>query len=231
MTRDIRKSGIPALAYPPSNASSPVLLSLMFRFNESAATASILLQSSLVVAGYNDAQTFVLQYDADNMKPGQISVCPATIPLPQSRLDQVARDGSPRMQTLSLTLKRAAGLWCSHSDSTGLQPRPGHEAAFTQLAQLVKATRLHVLFDFNWLHRDHHAAFQRLVDHPNELTGFPVWRHYNKHFRRETWTIFAEEAGIHVGSEHLAQVEEHPPAYAESSKRPRHGECLRWSPH
>lgn len=221
MTLDIRKSGIPVLAYPDCDA-APLSLSLMFRFNEVRATASLLLQSSLFVDGHDDKQTFVLQYDADNLKPGKSSLGPATIPLPQHRLNEVSREGNPQIRTLSLTLKKECPVWCSPL-TTLATPKPDHEAAFHQLANLAKATRLHILFDYNWLHRDHHVIFQRLVDHPEQLAGFPVWRHYSKQYRREDWSIFNTD-NDNATTEDEAPVGEGPPVYAESSKRPRHGQ-------
>lgn len=217
MTRshDIRKGGIPVLAYPHCDA-APMLSSMMFRFNEAQATASILLQLLLHVNGYDEPQTFTLQYDADNLKPGSLG--PATIPLPQHRLDEIAREGNPQMQTLSLTLKRTAPMWSPRD--VRLRPQPGHEVAFDQVAVLARATTLHILFDFNWLHRDHHAVFRRLVARPDELRGFPVWRHYSKLYRKEDWQIFEDQA-VHEDD----VIGEFPPVYSESSKRPRHGEC------
>ncbi|KAF9700849.1 hypothetical protein EKO04_000003 [Ascochyta lentis] len=220
MTHDIRKSGIPVLAYAPFDV-SPVSFSLIFRFNEGRATASLLLQSTLSIDGHDEKHAFILQVDADNLKPGKNSIGPATIPLPQWRLAQVSRQGNPQIRTLSLTLKKVCPVWCSTFPGP-LRPKPDHEAAFTRLANLAKATKLHILFDYNWLHRDHHNIFRSLVDRPEQLTGFPVSRHYSKQYRREDWSVFnAGNAGEDATTEDEAPAEEAPPVYTKSSKRPR----------
>ncbi|KAL1609421.1 hypothetical protein SLS59_000925 [Nothophoma quercina] len=226
MTHDIRKSGIPVLAYLECDAASPVSLSLIFRFNEARATASLLLQSSLFVDGYDDKQAFVLQYDADNLKPGKSALGPATILLPQYRLNEVAREGNPQIRTLSLTLKDLCSVWCQPSlETLKSKPGSGDDIVFHQFANLSKATQLHILFDYNWLHRDHHAIFHRLITRPEQLTGFPVWRHYSKQYRRGDWSIFGARDSEHVDTDATTEDEKAPPpAYSEGSKRPRHGE-------
>ena len=226
MTHDVRKSGIPVLAYLECDAASPVSLSLILRFNEVRATASILLQSSFFVDGYDDKQVFVLQYDADNLKPGKSALGPATILLPQHRLDEVAREGNPQIRTLSMTLKDVCCVWCQPSlEILKSKPGSGHEVVFHRFANLAKATRLHILLDYNWLHRDHHAILHRLITRPEQLTGFPVWRHYSKQYRRGDWSIFDAKDSEHVDTDTTTEDEKAPPpAYSEGSKRPRHGE-------
>ena len=193
MTRDTRKSGIAVLAYPQSGAASPVSLSLVFKCNESRAQATLCLQSSHAI----------LQYDADNILPGTVSLGPAAIPLPQARLDALARDGNPQIRTLSLKLKKTCPVW---APSGPLTPCPG-------LANLARATAVHVVFDYNWLHRGQHASFTRLVERPEELSGFPVGRRYREQrYMQVDWRVFSitnEDAEL-------------PPVYAESSKRARH---------
>jgi hypothetical protein len=228
MTHDMRKSGIPVLAYPPCDAASPVPLFLVFKFNESRATATLLLRSSLFIDNFDDAQTFILQYDANNLKPGAISLGPATIPLPQERLAGVSREGNPQIRTLSLTLMKVCPVWCQPSFGI-LKPKPDHEVAFNQFANLAKATQLHILFDYNWLHRDHHAIFHRLIDRPEQLTGFPVWRHYSKQYRRGDCSVFNTEGAEHADTDATTEDERTPPpVYAEGSEQPKHGEpCIR----
>ncbi|KAJ4993163.1 hypothetical protein SVAN01_01515 [Stagonosporopsis vannaccii] len=197
MSLDIRKSGIPVLGYAHCNA-PPTPSAMMFRFNERQATASILLQWPLLVVGHDAPQTFTAQYDADNVAAGALG--PATLPLPQARLDGLAREGNPQMQTLTLTLSGPPPLWVPQDVGLRPRPQPGHEAAFGCVAALARATSLHVLFDFKWLHRDHHAVFHRLVAHPRQLRAYPVWRHYSKHHRREDWRVLGgggvEDGGL-----------------------------------
>ncbi|KAH6644877.1 hypothetical protein C7974DRAFT_29445 [Boeremia exigua] len=216
MTYDVRKGGIPALAYPRTDPALPVSLSLIIKCHDHRAQVTLCLQSAVPVQGSD--QTVILQYDADNIVPGAISVGPAAIPLPQDRLDALARAGNPQMRTLSLKLKKTCPVWLQ---STPLTPRPGSEAPFHQLAKLARATEVEILFDNNWLHRGVTAGFQRLVGHPEELTGFPVDQHYRQQqYKLVDWRAF----NIADTRDVTATVEgELPPAYAEgSNKRPRH---------
>ncbi|KAF2853901.1 hypothetical protein T440DRAFT_293083 [Plenodomus tracheiphilus IPT5] len=223
MTHLVRKSGIPALAYPKCDAASPISLSLLIICNESPAQATVCLQTSLFIRGFDDAQTFILQYDADNFVSGPLSLTPAFIPLPQSRLHELARHGNPQIHTLSFTLKKVCPVWCAPS-SVPLAPQDGFKASFDQLTNLAKATELHILFDCNWLHRDAHVPFHRLVEHPEELSGFPVNKHYRKLYRCVDWTVFnTGGADTHADADATTEEDEPPPTYAEaSSKRRRH---------
>ena len=81
MTRSSGKHGVPVMAYPTANASSPMLLSLNVKRNKDKRLATISLQTSLSLQGFGVAQLFVLQYDADNVEPGTLSLRPVAIPL------------------------------------------------------------------------------------------------------------------------------------------------------
>ncbi|KAJ8117614.1 hypothetical protein OPT61_g1228 [Boeremia exigua] len=227
MNYNVYKGGIPALAYPHHDSTSPVSLSFIIKCNDRRAQMTLCLQSSLPFEGFDDEQTVILQYDAGNLVPGAISLGPATIPLPQARLDALARAGNAQIRTLSIKLKRACPVWCHPSVS--LKPRSSCDARFTQLSSLAQATQINVVFDYNWLHRGLHAAFLRLVEHPDELGNFPVGQRYREQrLRQVDWTVFST-ACADVGADAAAEIEEGelPPVYAEaSSKRPRQGEYL-----
>lgn len=214
------------MAYPQYDDSSPVLLSLVFKHNQSCATATLLLQSSLLIDGFDIKQAFILQYDADNLVSGQTYLSPVAIRLPQQQLIELAREGCPRMSTLCLTLKKACPIWSSSSPGL-LTPQSEHEVSFHRLANIAKATRVCILFDHNWLHSDHHVIFQRLVEQPNQLSGFPVGRYYSKQTCRrvDNWSAFesgdTQDADAYATTED--EAEEAPPGYGEGSKRPRCG--------
>ncbi|KAJ4332796.1 hypothetical protein N0V95_009571 [Ascochyta clinopodiicola] len=182
MTRPVQ--GISVLAYSDSDAASPLSSYLLFKTKtlkqeKSRAQATLCLQSSLYIDGCDDEQVFVLQYDATNIAPGQAQIGPATIPLPQARLDHVSREGNPQIRTLSLTLKRACPVWCRRSCAPR-KPRPGEETTFHQLGKLAQATKLHVLFDLNQLHSDRYSMLKRLIEHPESFEDFPVGQHYRE---------------------------------------------------
>lgn len=202
------KVGIPVLAYPTSDEASQWPCSLVIKYCEARMQATISLQSELSVQDFDNKQTFTLLYNADNLMNGSTSLGPATIPLPQARLAQLARKGNAQMRTLFLTLKTPCAIRCPRSSgSIALDP------PFPQFVSLAKATKVSILFDYNWLHQSNVERFQRLVSHPETLTGFPVDNIHAKLYRLADWSVFSpiEDA-----------VAEVPPSYtATSVKRPR----------
>lgn len=226
MTYDVRNSGIPVLAYS-CDSESPVSLSLFIKCNDRRAQMTLCLQSLHFLQGFDDRQTVILQYDADHMVPGTISLRPATIPLPQERLNSLARAGNPQIRTLSLKLRKRCPVWCMPSAILAL--RPGCEAPFLQLAELARATQVSILFDHNWLHRGLQASLKRLIEHPEALSGFPVGQRYREQrLRQVDWREFsAGETDTHAGTSATIEEGELPPGYAEANrKRPRQGKLV-----
>lgn len=212
MTNNIRKHGFPVLAYSTLEPASPWLCSLLFKHSDKRKQATISLKSSISIHGFEDEQIFMFQYDADNLVPGTSSLGPATIPLPQTRLDEIARQAAPQMRTLSLSIKETCPIWCPPF-SGPIAPKPGFDTPFHQLVKLAKATAVHILFDYNWLHKDHQPSFQRFISQEERLTGFPVGAYYAEHYRLADWTVFSPFDAAQA-----------PPSYAEcSNKRPRQG--------
>jgi hypothetical protein len=219
-----KASGFFALAYPSSDPASPVLLSFIFKHSEKSAQATLsLVQSSLFLKGFDVAQTFVLQYDADNIVPGSASLGPAAIPLRQDRLDKIVHSNTPQIQTLSFKLKKCCPIWGPQHAST--VPKPGSEALFTQLGDLARATELCILFDFKWLHTTTSAVFRRLVQHPEQFSGFPVGRYYET----SLWCMHASvfnplrNDNATADSDATTEDEAKPPSYTNASrKRPRY---------
>ncbi|KAF1939364.1 hypothetical protein EJ02DRAFT_258475 [Clathrospora elynae] len=145
MTRNSGKNGVPVMAYPTTSTSSPISSSLIFKHNKHNAQATLSLQSSIFLQGFDDAQAFMLQYDADNFVPGTISLSPAAIDLPPTRLVQIARSGSPQIRTLFLGLKARCPIWCPPCKS--IAPKQGYDAPFHQLAALAEAIKLCIVFE------------------------------------------------------------------------------------
>ncbi|KAJ4300814.1 hypothetical protein N0V90_002902 [Kalmusia sp. IMI 367209] len=204
----VRKGGIPALAYSTPNAASPLSCLLAVVHSEAYTQATISLRFSIHIVGFDDEQSFTLLYDANNLIPGSGSLGPAIVQS-QAHHDEIARQGIPDVKTLSLALKRTCPIHCPPSASS-IAPRHGSHPSFRQLADLARATEVHILFDYSWLHRKHHARFQRIIEHPERFTG--IWEgHYDaKSYRKADWTIFSpvEDA-----------VFEDPPSYADVAKK------------
>lgn len=227
MTLD-RKSGFPALAYPQCDNASPVSLSLVFVCNESRAQATLCLLSSLALGGVDNEQSqpFILQYDASNMVPGAGSLGPATIPLPQTRLDALARAGNPQIRTLSMKLKQPCPVWCPAS--APFTPHSVEDMALHRLSHMAQTTAIDVVFDYNWLHRQHHRLFEQLVQQPETLSGFPVGQRYRQlRYKQGDWRLFETVSTIPSVLANAPDEDELPPGYAEvSGKRARQGNHL-----
>ena len=213
----VRKSGIPVLASPASDAAPQWPCSLAIKYLEARMQATISLQYSIPVHGFDDEQTFTLLYNADNLVPGNTSLKPTSTCLPQDRLHDIARQGNANLKTLSLTLKTPCSVWCPPSSGL-IAPKDDSGAAFSQFVELARATEVHVLFDWNWLHKDHHARFHHLVQHPEQLAGIPVDQSSAKRYRLADWSIFSPVDNV---------ASEAPPPYATvSKKRLRQGQSI-----
>ncbi|KAJ4348968.1 hypothetical protein N0V95_005016 [Ascochyta clinopodiicola] len=217
-----RKRGIPALVYPASSSASPSPCSLLFKHSLERAQATLSLQFVLAISGYNEPQAITLPYDASNLLPSSLG--PATIPLPQTRLDELARHGKPQIRTLSLRLKTPCRVWCPPG-SGSLRPDRGAEDVMGQLTQVARATDVRVVFDFNWLRRQHHEIFAQLVEQPESLAAFATRRRDGS--RCMDWTVFdlgSAEVVQKVLETESETEDEAPPSYIESHKRSRHTE-------
>jgi hypothetical protein len=210
----MRKGGIPVLAYPKSDPALQWSCSLLIKYCETRMLATISLRTSIPIHGYDDEQTFTLQYDGDNLVPDTLSLGPATICLSRTQLDAIARDGKPKPRCLFLNTRNPCRIWCPPSTGS-IAPKHGFNAPFHQLVKLARATDVHIVFDYSWLHRDKQAQLQRIISEPGKLAGFPIDDHHAKTYRQADWSVFTP----------FEDVSEAPPSYAEASnKRPRQGE-------
>jgi hypothetical protein len=225
-----KASGFSALAYPSSDPASPVLLSFIFKHSKKRAQVTLcLVQSFIFLKGFDDAQTFVLQYDADKIVPDSTSLGPVTILLPQDRFDAIAHSKTPQIQTLSFKLKSCCPIWGPRPAST--VPKHGSEALFTQLGNLAIATELCIVFDSTWLHPTECAVLQRLVQDPAQFSGFPVSRYYETFLRCMHESVFNPPSNDNATADSDATTEDEdedePPSYAKvSRKRPRHSKFV-----
>jgi hypothetical protein len=213
----VRTSGIPVLAYSTSHADASSCL-LLIKYSEAYKQATFLLQTSIPIKGLDDKQTFILQYNADNLVTSDTSLRAVTILLPQTSQNNIARRDDPEMYTLSLSIKEVCPVWCT--PSSGLVfPRVGFYSVFNQLAALARATEIHILFDYKWVHHENRGLLRQLIHRSQELTGVPV-NEYSTIYRLTDWSVFGplEAAG---------EVEDSPPRYTHTShKRCRDGKYL-----
>jgi hypothetical protein len=221
-------SKFPALAYPSSDSASPVSLSLIFKHSEKRTQATLsLVQSSILLRGFDVAQTFVLQYNADNIVPDSTSLGPATIRLPQDRVSEIARSNDPQIRTLSFKLKKCCSIWGPQPAST--VPKPGSEALFTQLGDLARATELCILFDTKWLRTTTFAVFQQLVANPEHFSGFPVDRYYKTFLRPMYASVFDSPRNDNATADSDATTEDEDmlPSYTNASREhPRYSKLV-----
>ncbi|KAF1840063.1 uncharacterized protein K460DRAFT_371283 [Cucurbitaria berberidis CBS 394.84] len=215
----ITRPGFDVLAYVSLQAATPVPLSLKFQYNEKRAQATLcLLQSSTILEGFDGAETFIiLQYDAENLVPGAVSLRPMGF---HQALSGIARSTRPDIRRLSFKLKRCCPTWRPLTAS--LAPKPGFVDRFQHLVTLANATELHIVFDYSWLPPQCLATFQQLVAQPEQLSGYPVHRYYSQCFKRED--VFSSHLVAPVdaalASDATTEDEEQPPPYiAASNKR------------
>jgi hypothetical protein len=185
----INKRGVPVLAYPTSDVASQWSCSLVVKHSETRMQATISLQSSLPIHGFDGEQTFTLVYDADNLVPGETCLDHTSMSLTQAQQKEIARQGSPKLKTICLTLKKPCPVWCPLSSGI-IAPKHGFDSPFHQLVKLARATEIRIIFDYNWLHRDKQVQFERIVSHPEELAGFTIDNYANR-YRQADWTIFS----------------------------------------
>ncbi|KAF2626971.1 hypothetical protein BU25DRAFT_491874 [Macroventuria anomochaeta] len=204
---NIGRQGLPVLVYLTSE---PLSLSCSMRIlhHEPRKQVTIALRTSVVLHGSEDEQTFVAQYDANNLLPDTTALDAATIHLPNGRHGEIARNADPRITILSLGFKQPCPLWCPPLECLSPKAEPSSVASFNELVELAKATTVHIVFDYNWLHIDLQVPFQRLVRRKEKLTGYPVEKHYAKFLRRRDWTVFGP-----------ADTATSPPAYADLSHK------------
>lgn len=209
--------GFKALAYPVSNLSDPVSpcqCSLAFRCDDATKEATILLVAEILTP--HATQTFVLQYDADELVSGAVSLSSGNKHLTRPQLDELLRDKDNKrsdIKTLALSVKQPCPLWCPGSSS--FAHRPGFEPSFQDFVDLSKATTIHIVFDYKYLRKQYQGMFRAFSKAAKGLTGYPVRELLvGLGLKQASWDLFgpADAAGA-------------PPAYDGPRKRPRQSEC------
>ncbi|KAH9865888.1 hypothetical protein J1614_009475 [Plenodomus biglobosus] len=204
-------SGFKALAYPASNLSdhlSPCHCSLIFRCDAAANKATVLLVAPVPTA--SGTETFVLQYNADDLVSGAVSLSSGNNHIERPQLDHLLRDKDNKrsdIKTLTLSVNQPCPIWCPHPSS--FAPRPGSEPCFQRLVDLSKATKIHIVFDYKFLQKRYQGIFKAFSKAAKGLTGYPVEGFLTGiGLRKATWEVFGpvDDAGA-------------PPAYENLRKR------------
>lgn len=205
-----------ALAYPASNLSDPVSpchCSLVFRCDDALKQATVLLVARIPTA--NDTQAFALQYGADSLLSGTVSLSSGSNLIPRPQLDELLRNKDNKhfdIKTLALSVAQPCPLWCPNARSFG--PQPGHEPAFRQFVELTKATTIHIVFDYKNLRKEHQGMFRAFGRAVRGLVGYPVEASLTEQgLRKASWDVFGPVDAVGA-----------PPAYDSSRKRSRQGE-------
>jgi hypothetical protein len=214
--------GFKALAYPASNTPaplSPCQCSLAFRCDDTK-RATVLLVAKIPTA--HDTQTFVLQYDADELLSGTVGLQSGNAHIPRQQLDELLRDKDNKhydIKTLSLRIAQPCPFWCPHAPS--FSPQPGCEASFRQFVELARATAIHVVFDYKHLRKEQQGMFRAFSKVATGLTGYAVEASLSEHkLRRASWEVFSPLDAVGAPPAYDAS-----PAYDGPRKRPRLGEA------
>lgn len=217
----VSKKGVPVLASARVDGAAQSCCVLGAKYCDAPLQISFYLQYTTFIDGFDDAQTFTLIYDADDLTHGASSLETATTLPPQHQLASIARAGNPQIRVLTLALAKPCRIRCPPSHGSGaLAAKSGFEAPFHQLLKLAEATEIEILLDYNWVHADNREPLERFLREPSLFAGVPDGSDRCKYL---DWTDFsaAEEQDVA------------PPAYAKavdtdaSRKRSRHGKSSR----
>ncbi|USP74906.1 hypothetical protein yc1106_02180 [Curvularia clavata] len=185
--------GFKALAYPAPNVLDPVSpcqCSLIFRCDDASKQATVLLV--LRIPTTHDIQLFVLQYDADKLLSGTVSLTSGNSYIPRPQLDELLRNKDNKhwdVKTLALSVDDSCPLWCPDARSFG--PKPGCESAFRQFVELTKASTIHIVFDYKHVRKERQGMFKAFSKAARGLVGYPVDGSLAKQgLRRASWEVF-----------------------------------------
>ncbi|KAF2444152.1 hypothetical protein P171DRAFT_485615 [Karstenula rhodostoma CBS 690.94] len=176
-----RPGGIPVLVSVPHKP-SPWLCFLVVRVDELRQQATAELQFTRKFAAFDGERRLSLVYDADNLASATLDH--ANAPPPPHLVEQIARHNGRDLRLLSLAaVKPCTVRWARQLGDIDHT----RDERFEPLADLARATTLHVLFDYAWLNPAKSAQFLSLVDASKQLVGFPVDKGL---FTEADWAVF-----------------------------------------
>jgi hypothetical protein len=166
----VRKGGVPALAYPSTDASTPWPCTLILLRSETT-QFTVLLEASISIHGVDGKQGFALRFDGHNLLPGKISLEHIDIPLLDEWVNSIARKGQqPALRMLSLTLKAPCSVWYP-STFGGAVSR--FDTPSQEIVTLAKTTGIRILFDTKWL-GGNLSQLRSVSQVSSQLSGVPV---------------------------------------------------------
>lgn len=183
-----RRCGIPALAYPATDASIPWPCTLKILQTDLGTKFTVSLESHIMIHGVDDEQLFTLRFEGDNLMPGKSSLARVDIVVSAEHLHSLIRQGQPRVQMLSLFLKAPCAVWCP---GTGGTEASSIDTSSQELIALAKTTEVHILFDTNWLGQNL-ARLRSVVESSPQLTGVPISAdsNFTRSYRKANWSVF-----------------------------------------
>jgi hypothetical protein len=181
--------------------------------------ATITLSIPLLLDSSEPEQTFLLQYDPDNITSATDAQGTADHHVPLGRLPT---ESDPPLHTLSLHLRDPCVVWSPCQQPKA--PKSGSATAYEELVELVKAMAVHIVFDYRKLrHPRLQQCYRLFVDEPKKLTAFDFLQLSDKGFFRYDWRTFAP-------ADSAPTANSAPPAYAETlDKRSRPGKSRQQS--
>jgi hypothetical protein len=214
----VNRHGVAVLVYV--KGTEPALYSLSMKASNTQATIS--LQCSLHVRGFDDGeQPFIVEYGADNLVSGTtiVDIAASEHKLPsQGHLARISRTASSaNLRFLCLKVGKPCPIWCPPS-SESIAPKHDSDAAFAHMQQLARSTVVHVLFDYNWIHKDNRKMLQDLFDEQTRkmFSTLPNPPSYEVQYMKADWTVFSPVDALAAA----------PPPYSGNwKKRPRSREC------
>jgi hypothetical protein len=198
----VAKHGVPVLVYLSSPDASQWQCCLIVKHAETHKQATVSLRFSLPS---NSSEIVTLLYDADNLVPDETTLVQETISLPGDQLKHVARDSSPQLMRLCLSLQHLCLISCP----ARLPPKHSDVAFLHHILELASAKRVYILFDHKWVHQQNRALFKQIIDRPQDLTGLQT--DSLKLYRPGEW------AAAFSSAEEAESVA--PPSYSAASKK------------
>lgn len=219
------KLGFKALAFASSDLSGPIspcLCSLMFRCDDAARQATLLL--FVTVPSASDPHTLALQYDIDQLLAGTARLSNGNSHVSQDEQTDLLRDrndGRPDIKTLAFALRQPAPLWRSGPAASARARGSEDNATFRAFVELAKATTLHIVFDYKYLHQAHRNMFKAFSKATRGFSGYPVDALLTRQkLLKGSWDLLPPVDAVGA-----------PPAYKSSRKRLRQGKsCASGAP-
>lgn len=159
-----RRHGIGALATSRTLENTDALIQCTLEATfKNEYPETILIQHSIYINGFADAQRFELIYTADSFLPGCKTCSVAERVLTEEDSRYISRNyRPPNDYALPFSLKRACDILCP--DVVGsIAAYLSHKIAFDQLVKLAKLTHTTILFDWRWLLSSQNDLFLAFV--------------------------------------------------------------------